>query len=330
MEHAKRERNSMGDVPPANPDDLKLAATRFFGVAEELQRIHDVLTNRTQDLVSGADAWSGSGSEQFQAAWERFGDDSANAAVTLQRAANILNLLATEVGDVQSSSAGKLVHAIDSGQVTVVPNQVRILIPGSAVHASEAASAYTVVRDAYSQAAANAANGFDSAAHAPTRYAHLAGGVSSTAVGVSQTGWSTATQATAGESATAAGYTQTAPGNGKRANAGEKSDGAEPVAPGIFTLAAGGDDAGAGAAGSNTYAQASTSGESEYAGAYNGGSGGGNAKGNASAATATRGGATNAQIKTRIYTRADLGGSPSDAALAAARSQASEPAQAWS
>ncbi|HLJ80248.1 MAG TPA: WXG100 family type VII secretion target, partial [Ktedonobacterales bacterium] len=196
----------MSDKPPANPDDLTAAAKKFFAAAEELRRIGDLLTRRTQDLVNGSDAWAGSASEQFLSAWDRFGADTQNSANTLDRTANTLNRLAVSIQYVQTSPAGKLVRAIDAGHVRVVPNSVHSLVPGagavSTVSSSDAASAKTAVSDGYDHAAAVGASDFAAAADATASSAHLAGGANSAAVGISQAGWSAATLAAALESTT--------------------------------------------------------------------------------------------------------------------------------
>lgn len=297
----------MGDKPPANPDDLTAAAKTFYAAAEELQRIHDVLTNRTQDLVSGSDAWAGSGSDQFQSAWERFGSDTLGAATTLERSANALNALAIAIQNVQASPAGKLARAIDAGHVRVVPDQVSILIPGaSVIHASEAASVQTTVSNGYNQAAATGASGFDGAAHATASGAHLTGGVGSDAVGIAQAGWSAATQAAAGQSASAAGYAQTTTSHDEtHAGQSDRRDDAAPVAPGFFTSASTGDGTESGATGFASNAGADSTGDS------------------AAETSATWDGKAKGQARTRTYSRADLGSSPSDAALSAARKHGS-------
>src|SRR5579859_6744018 len=135
-------------------------------------------------------------------------------------------------------SGGEASAGIDSGRVQIVPNQVRILIPGAdVVHASEAVNAYKVVSDGYDQAVADGASGFEGAAHGTTSGARLSGGVDSTAVGIAQMGWSAAMQAAAGQNTAAAGYTQTATDVGAHATSpGAKSNDAAPVAPGFFTL----------------------------------------------------------------------------------------------
>lgn len=309
----------MSDKPPANPDDLTAAAKKFFAAAEELRRIGDMLTRRTQDLVSGSDAWAGSASEQFQAAWDRFGADTSNGANTLDNTANTLNKLAIAIQHVQASPAGKLVRAIDAGHVRVVPNSVHSLVPGAAVStvsASDAASAKTAVSDGYDQAAAVGASDFAAAANATASGAHLAGGANSAAVGIAQTGWSAATLAAALERATSADYTETATSDSKHAAPGEQSNAAAPMAPGIFTTGTGNDGAAYGAAGYGS----DGSGADGWASSFDD---------DANAAAPPDNVPADGQPKTRIYRRADLGGSPSDAALAAARGQGSDTASAW-
>src|SRR5579859_2032033 len=201
----------------------------------------------------------------------------------------------------------------------IVPNQVRILIPGAdVVHASEAVNAYKVVSDGYDQAVADGASGFEGAAHGTTSGARLSGGVDSTAVGIAQMGWSAAMQAAAGQNTVAAGYTQTATDVGAHATRpGAKSNDAAPVAPGFFTSAASGDG--------------TTSGAASFGGGNGGNESDAGDEPSASGERATAGdhardGKANGQGQTRTYSRADLGASPSDAALVAARQQGSDAA----
>lgn len=309
----------MGDKPPANPAELETAIRAFVGVADELTHIRDVLTNRTQDLVSGSDAWAGTASEQFQAAWEQFGNDTLLAATTLQRTANTLNVLARDIRNVQTSPPGKLVHAIDTGHVKVVSNMTVATLASNVIHASDAAHAYRVVSEGYDQAAATGTGGFDAAAHATTSGAQLAGGAHSAAVGVSHTGWSAGTHVESSDTSTIADFAQTLAHDSTSAHQStQQSDDAVPLAPGIFTGTYAGDGASDGAAGFATRAQ--TSGADDRVSASMDGDEGTNA------ASPSREGDT---ASSRIYTRADLGGSPSDATLAAARQQDSTITAAW-
>lgn len=307
----------MGDKPPANPDDLTAAARTFYAAAEELQRIRDMLTNRTQDLVSGSDGWVGAASDQFQSAWERFGSDTRLAAATLQRTANTLNALAVAIRNVQVSPPGKLVHAIDTGQVFIVSNHVPITMASAGViHTSDAEQAQKAVSDGYDAAATNGASGFDGAAHATTSGARLAGGAHSAAVGIARTDHSTGdVSAASGESGMLADFAHATTDDARQTHQTRQSDGAIPVAPGIFTSGSASDGA-SGTAASFTAGYDASSAEDGQTTGTDGGDDG------SAAAAWTQDSATNSQTSTHVYVRADLGNSPSDAALAAARQQA--------
>lgn len=307
----------MGDKPPANLEELTRAISKFSAAAYELQNIHDVLTNRTQDLVSGSDAWAGAASEQFQAAWEQFGRDTLEAAATLDRTVRTLQDLARDIKSVQNSPSGKLVQAIDTGHVKVVSNMTVASPAHNVIHASEAVHAYRAVSNAYDVVASDSANGFAAAAHATTSGARLTGGVHSATVGISHAGWSTSPHVKAGDTGTNADFTQPLAHDGRQAHqTARQSDDAVPLAPGIFTGTSSGEGMPDDATGFGPRAQTSGAGDDVSASRADDETTGAPAPSKPRDDLASGG-----SILGRTYTRADLGGSPSDAALAAARRQ---------
>jgi WXG100 family type VII secretion target len=162
----------MGDQAPANPDDLRSAARDFSSGAQQVRdQFHGVM-NIISDLLSGADAWAGSGSQQFQAAWNRASRDASVAADALDHTAQVLNKFAADIEQVQSSQEWGIVAGIGMGLLTVGMVVVDALQAGldpatdaaTVVTAGAADAAFTAVGEGFAAAEEAAVTGLDAAA----------------------------------------------------------------------------------------------------------------------------------------------------------------------
>ncbi len=79
--------------------ELRGKAGSFSSAAETLRQQATRLDWTTQDLTNGVSAWAGRGSQAFQNAWNRYHQDTHNAASALDNTAQTLTRLAQKIDE---------------------------------------------------------------------------------------------------------------------------------------------------------------------------------------------------------------------------------------